>query len=224
MKAQAFINIIISISYLKVIYSYNYIVGNKANIKIEIPEPPYSYIFYYFQLNIYICKYINNDSYVELGNSIEKISESNFYTYPKSFNNKMININGSDLKFIDYGVTVNLCDQEAYNTFELFNYGSKYKIKLNNECHPTFYLYILKDDTSSFVNFCELYNSSSSKIIFSKEYMFDQGKERTLEFELNNNLNKGIYKVVLLAEKNSMLYSYIPQFITIKRKILKNIR
>ena len=119
MKAQAFINIIISISYLKVIYSYNYIVGNKANIKIEIPEPPYSYIFYYFQLNIYICKYINNDSYVELGNSIEKISESNFYTYPKSFNNKMININGSDLKFIDYGVTVNLCDQEAYNVLSV---------------------------------------------------------------------------------------------------------
>jgi len=212
------INLLIFFYYFNTITSYNYIIGNEANITINIPKPEYDWLTYYLKLNIYICNYSNNDSYLVFNNSITKISESNYYSYPRSQNSKIININGSDLKFIDYGVITQYCKIIPNNNFTLINNGSKYQIKIKDACSSDFFLYILKDDTSYFINFCELYYENSSNIVFIEKYSWTQGKERTLEFELNKKLDDGIYKVVLLEKRNSMIYSYMPQFITIINK------
>ena len=212
------INLLIFFYYFNTITSYNYIIGNEADIVIDIPKPEYNWLIYYLKLNIYICNYANNDSYLAFNNSITKISESNYYSYPRSQNNKIININGSDLKFIDYGVITQYCKIIPNNNFTLTNNGSKYQIKIKDACSSDFFLYILKDDTSYFINLCELYYKNSSNIVFTKQYSWTQEKERTLEFELDKNLDDGIYKVVLLEKRNSMIYRYMPQFITINNK------
>ena len=139
-----------------------------------------------------------------------------YQTYSTSFNNKAIKIYGSDLKFIDYGVFTPICNSHTTDNFDLSNDGYKYQIKVNNECTPTFNLYIVKNDNSDFINLCNIYYKKD--IIFETEFFFAYGKERILQFELDSNLDNGIYKVVLIAEKDSMLFKYKAQFININKK------
>jgi len=198
--------------------AYNHFIGKELDLKIVIPKAAYSYIHYSYFINIDICNYEKNDSYIIEGSpeQIHNISEYYYQTYQTSSNNTVINIKGTDLKFIDYGVYTSTCSQNLEDNFTITSDDNKYKIRVNNECNPTFNLYIIKDDSSDFINLCNIYNKKN--IIYEQEFPFANGKERTLEFELDSKTEKGNYKVVLIADINSMLFKYKAQFINVNSK------
>ena len=205
MKLLVFI--IIQLSYY--INSYDYFIGNETSITIRVPKSEEHWLVYKFIINIDICDYVKNDSYIIEGNSHININENYYKKYNSTYDGKEIKIYGSDLKFINYAVTFSLCFHTPYN-FSISNDGNKYQIIVDNNCSPSFHIYIIKNDYSDFINLCNLYNNPKN-IIFYEGFSFNSKKERILEFELDPNLDSGTYKVVLIAEDDSMLIKYKPQ-------------
>ena len=192
--------------------SYNYIIGDETNILINVPASSNSWLNYYFFITVDICEYVNNDSYIIVEESQTNITDYLYKTYSKTYNNKEIKIYGSDLKFIDYGVFTPMCSEETTDIFTITEDGNKFKIKVDNDCFPTFLLYIIKNDNSDFINLCDLYNNKD--IIYKKDFSFTSEKTRTLEFKMDNSSIKyGKYKAILIAKKNSMLFKYKPQIL-----------
>lgn len=207
--------IFITILFYNYVNSSHYYVGNESSIKIDIPKPSKSYITYYLYINVDICEYEKNDSYIIEGNKTINFNEYYNKSFSRDFNNQEVKILGSDLKFIDYGVYVPTCSSPTEDTFNLSKDGDKYKIKAKKECMFDFKLYVIKNDNSDFVNLCNIYYKKN--IVLEKEIASVDEKELEIEFELDSNLENGIYKVVLIEETDTGLFKYKPQFIEINK-------
>ena len=107
-----------------------------------------------FFLEINICNYVKNDSYIMHGNKTTKIIGAYKYIYT---NNQSVIIGGSDLKFIQSGEFHSYLRPLFYNDnnkVEIVRSFTKYSVNVKFAGGSSkFCLFVVQNDNTTFINF-----------------------------------------------------------------------
>ena len=149
-----------------------------------------------FFLEINICNYVKNDSYIMHGNKTTKIIGAYKYIYT---NNQNVIIGGSDLKFIqsaNFNSTFDSFINNKYYYVSVYRSFTKYTVEFRlSGISSKIYLFVIKDDNTGFFNLCDLL--AGKNVVYSKIYNEDE-YFGNIEFNLKIGFKRGFYKLIIL--------------------------